>query len=304
MIESELMIPAPLSVDGKHRLGAYAAIRLTGVAIDSSDRIVVTGDAVTRLGSTCSRDKPFAGPISIGLIARFEPDGRLDSEFAHDGVAGGHKFSELPLGAQVIAEPMVSSNGAITYRSTSAYRCARRKSKVGLGQLTTHGQPRVSFGTKGGLVGQFSAISTGPAGSFVAISNRPGLRGKTFEAFVTRFDARGEKDASFGHGGHAAIRLGNVDGVFNSLALDKHGRILAEGTFGIERRRSMVLVRLSASGTQESSFGPHGRISIPFPYLGEPSVLGLDQQGRAVTVHPYEEPGGAGGLVAARYILH
>lgn len=305
VVETELGLPAPLATDGRRRLGSRAAVRATGITLDPQGRIVVTGDDVVRLGRSCERNAFRPGVISAGFVARLGEGGLPDPTFGRNGVVGGRHLEELPLGAEVIEEPVAGPTGTITYRSSAIYPCVQAKSHIGLGQLQTDGKVRSAFGKTGALVGRYTAVTDGSAGSLVTIAQVPKRLDERFTAKVMEIAPNGKPDGSFGTDGVATVRLGTgVGGVLNSLVIDGKGRVLAGGSIGIGKSLTMVLLRLSPSGKQQMNFGPHGRVATHIAGLDTPSDLFFDPAGRIVTVHSYTNTvKGSSGLVVARYLL-
>jgi Domain of unknown function (DUF5122) beta-propeller len=305
VVESDLSLPSPRATDGRRRLGSHPSVQTTGVAVDSQGRIVLTGNAVIRLGRSCERNSFAPGVISAGFVARLGENGAPDPTFGTGGLVGGHHFEELPLGAEMIEEPIVGPSGNITYRSSAIYRCVKDRSHFGIAQLTQTGQARSAFGKKGALVGRYRAIAGGSEGSVFALAEVLRHKGERFTAGVTQIAPDGKPNGSFGTDGRATVMLGTgVEGVLNSLVVDGQGRILAGGTFGSGNGRSMVLLRLSAAGRQQMNFGPQGKIASRVSGLADPSALFFDSQGRLLNVHLYENTAkGRFGLVVARYLL-
>lgn len=307
VVETDFGLPAPLATDGHRHLGSRPSLRAIGVAVDPQGRIIVTGDAVVRLGRSCERNAFRPGVISAGFVARLGDDGAPDPTFGRAGLVGGRHLKELPLGAEVIEEPVVGPGGNVTYRSSSVYRCAADTSHIGIAQLTQTGRARNKFGAKGALVGRYTAITGGSDGSLFALAAVPRREDERFTALVTRFAPDGKLDASFGKKGTAAVKLGTgVGGLLNSLAVDGQGRVLIGGSIGVGKSLTVVLLRVSASGHQQETFGPRGRIATHVPGLEPASALFFDPEGRLVTVHPYtytNVTNGRSGLVVARYLL-
>lgn len=299
VVETDLGLPAPLATDGRRRLGSHPAERATGVAVGPDGRIVVTGTTVVRLGNACEPRGFAPGVIGAGFVARFDEDGARDATFGKDGLVGGRHFEELPLGAKVIEEPVVAPTGTITYRSSAVYRCAKANSHIGIAQLTPKGQARSAFGKKGASVGRYDAITGGSGGSVFALQEVPRRGARKLQPQVTKFAPGGRPAASFGTDGRAAVGLGGEFDL-NSLTVDDRDRVLLGGWQG----GSIVLLRLSAAGSQERNFGPHGRVSTHVPGLGFLSTVFFDDKGRLVTVDPYaNRADDRQGLVVARYLL-
>jgi hypothetical protein len=306
VVETDLDLAPPLDTDG-NPLGPHPVVQATGIAVDPQGRIVVTGDAVARLGETCEHDSFAAASVAAGLVARFTNGGALDSSFGKDGLLWGHSLNENPLGAESIGDPVVGPRGEITYLSTGAYACEPGRSRLGVGQLTPNGQPRMAFGAAGAIAGPFNALARGPHGTVLALAEVPRSEKEDVKARLIRIAASGKLDGSFGKRGQTRVRLGPSFGtMLDSLAIDRRGRTLIGGTVDARKGRSIVLMRVSSHGKWEKDLGPRGRIATPVRQLAQfgSSDLFFDSRGRLITVHQYaDELKGRSGLVVARYLL-
>jgi uncharacterized delta-60 repeat protein len=306
VVETDLGLPPPLGTDGEP-LGEHPSILITNVAVDPEGRIVVTGSAVAHLGEACEHDSFAAVAVGAGFVARFTNHGDPDPGFGSDGLVGGRDLSENALGAETVAEPIAGSRGEVTYLSGGVYPCERWRSHFGVAQLTPNGQTRKRFGREGAIVGRFRALVAGPHGAVFALAEELRNEKDPVKARVLRIAANGKLDHSFGQKGQARVRLGPSFGTtLDSLAVDGRGRVLVGGTIGARHGCSIVLLRVSARGRWETSFGPRGRVATRVRHLAQSgsSDLFFDSQGRLVTVHQYtEELKGRSGLVVARYLL-
>lgn len=305
VIETDFGLPPPHDKQGS-AFQPEASMEATGIAVDSQGRIVVTGSADIRLGPSCVHDIYESVAVSTGFLARLTANGAADPSFSGDGLVGGRRLAETPLRAESVSEPVVGPSGSITYRSTAISACPWDHGRWGVAQLKPDGRTRKGMGRKGAVGGYFRSLVSQPDGSVVALARMSWTGGEAFRARLIRIGPNGEVDRSFGHHGQTIVKLGPAWGNEpDSLAIDARGRILLGGTLVIPNRRSLLLVRLSSDGRQESSFGPNGRVARSFPSLVPfgPSDLFLDPEGRAVTVHRYNTREQAYGLVIARYLL-
>ena len=303
VVESDLGLAPPLGEDGQV-LQAEASLEATGITVDRQGRIVVTGGADIGIGPSCTHDLFEPVAVSAAFVARLTRSGAMDASFGRGGVFGGRKLGENPLRAESVGEPVVGPNGEITYRSTAISACSKDHSRWGIAQLTSSGSTRKTLGVRRAVYGSFQALAAEPNGSIVALASLPQTGREAFRARLIRITRNGKLDSSFGHKGQTIIKLGSSLGSeLNAVAVDSKGRILVGGTLATRGGLSMLLVRLSADGRQEMSFGPNGRVATSYPNLTlfGPSDLFLDPKGRVVTVHRYEAK--SSGLVLARYLL-
>jgi uncharacterized delta-60 repeat protein len=304
VVETDFGLPAPRGEEG--RIGLHPSVRATGVTVDRQGRVVVTGDAVQRLRAACERNGISPAAYTAGLVARFREDGTPDPSFGPAGLRGGRNPDQVPLGYGELVEPIAGPNGTITYRSVRLFNCFGVKS--GVVQLGPTGHARGAFGEKGMLLGRYTAVAGRRDGAVIALAETPREEGKFFKAQVREFGPGGKPVESFGRNGETTVRVKTEPGVaLNALTVDGHGRILVGGFLEAHRRRSMVLMRLSASGTWQKSFGPGGRVATAVrgrELEGFASSLFFDPQGRLLAVLPWQNPPKATvGILVARYLI-
>ena len=93
---------------------------------------------------------------------------------------------------------------------------------------------------------------------------------------VTRLDANGTPDPSFGIGGTTALDFGGRD-LANAVALQDDGKVVVTGSTGATGGGDIVVVRLNANGSPDDSFDGEGRKTIN---------LNAQDSGQAVLVQP------------------
>ena len=305
VIETAFGLPPPHNEVGLP-LQTQPSVQATGIAVGPGGGIVITGGATVGLGPSCIHDVPYPVAESVAFVAQLKQNGTPDLTFGQNGVVGGRKLDETPLRANTVGEPIIGPSGAITYRSTAISACPAKHGRYGLAQLTPSGRIRSALGRRGAVGGYVTALAGEPDGSVVAVARLPWSQGEVFKARLLRIGADGKLDRSFGDHGKTVVKLG-AEGRSepNSLAIDRKGRILLGGTLVTPEHSSILMLRLSANGKQEMSFGPHGRVAIPFPNLARsgPSDLFFDPRGHVVALHRYEPPARRSGLVVTRFLL-
>jgi uncharacterized delta-60 repeat protein len=284
-------------------IGDYASVEASGVAIDPQGRIVVTGDDVVGLGSSCVHDDFAPTGASAAFVARFDESGALDQSFGDGGVLWGHGKHQNPFDTTSVGEPVAAPDGSIFYRSAGAPPCEGGADKYGVGRLTPGGRVDRSFGRKGALVGRPIALAAGPEGSVFELDRPPRRRGNGPDRVrVTRFAADGKLDRAYGKGGRSTFV---APGSIRALAVDPAGRAVVVGRLGNRKAGSLELLRLSAGGDLETGFGPHGRIATPVPHLYQYGQVDacFDPQGRLLVVTQTSEPlQGRSGIAVVRYL--
>lgn len=306
IVETDLGLPPPRLGEGEPTL-TQPTVEAIGVAVDPQGGIVITGGARTGFGGSCTHDIFEQAPVSAGFVTRLAEDGSLDRSFGTEGVFGGRDLNENPLHSEGIGKPVIAPDGTINYLSTYPDSCDPR---LGLAQLTADGRTRTAFGNAGMIRGFFTSFAATPGRSVVALAGEGWSGREPYKARVIKIRPEGSLDQSFGQGGKTMVKLGHgFANELGSVTLDRKGRILLAGALGNRNGRWMVLIRLSASGRQESTFGRNDRVTRAFPKLVDigsvaESYTGasLDPTGRLVVLHRYSTPKGSA-PVLARYLL-
>ncbi|HSB10092.1 MAG TPA: delta-60 repeat domain-containing protein [Blastocatellia bacterium] len=211
---------------------------LHAVAIQEDGRIVAAGSAM----------EPGAG--SEFALARYNPDGSLDTSFGANGKATT-SFSGNDAAFAVVVTPA----GKIVAVGTSSIRGFP---KFALASFNPDGSLDASFGADGkvtnsiaGGVDQARAAILQPDNRIVIAGlHQPGL---SFSVF--RYNANGSPDTSFGIGGGVITDVSAGSGA-SALALQSDGKIVAAG-FGIASliKQFFGLARYNPDGSRDSTFG-------------------------------------------------
>ncbi|HEX6780989.1 MAG TPA: hypothetical protein VF125_03055 [Solirubrobacterales bacterium] len=224
VVETDLGLPAPREEEGTQIL-SRPWVEVTGVAIDSQDRVVLTGGASAGLEGGCAHDWFFDTLTYAAFVARLDPAGRLDSTFGRGGVFGGRSTAENPLRAEVAADPALGPGDEVTYASGVGH-CPRAAGASGLGRLDAGGGTEVGFGTRG-AVRRWSDDMVALSGGGIATLGYETPWYNTKEAAtvgVTRLSPEGRRDRSFGTRGKTVIRTpGGSGGLLGSIAADWRG---------------------------------------------------------------------------------
>jgi uncharacterized delta-60 repeat protein len=211
-------------------------------------------------------------------VARFEPDGTLDSTYGTGGVAPvpAHAFTTLtalPDGGALVG--WGSADGA----------------GFGLVRVTAAGALDTTFGA-GGQAGvvlpsgtqatDLAAVAVRPDGRIILAGDRTtdmiivGQPTRDYDLVVAQLLPTGQSDPSFGSTGTAVVTFpaGSVTSVFaDSLAVQADGRLLigSEVTTSTEprgRQYTPAVIRLTSDGQLDPTFGSAGVAEIRFPQAG------------------------------------
>jgi uncharacterized delta-60 repeat protein len=213
-----------------------------------------------------------AASIDFGAhvnLLRYNSDGSLDNSFGTGGVL------TVPFGGELVVQP----DGRFILASNP-----------GLTRYNVNGSVDSTFG-QGGT----ASTTLGPNTEEVAVARAPDGKivftgiGDAGQLVVFRFTADGAFDTSFGASGVALFP--DLRGP-SSIAIDRTGRAVISGdTFGAPA----YVIRLTASGAQDTSFGPVGNPGTP---LGSPNDVFIDASNNILIAGTVGSAGTQAGAVA------
>jgi uncharacterized delta-60 repeat protein len=225
---------------------------VTGVALQSDDKIVVAGAA-----SHPERTADLA-------VARYLPDGRLDTDFG----TGGNVVTDFGSGSGSAAAIAIRADGKIVVAGSI-------RGRIALARYMVDGRFDASFGRDGKVVADFGPI-WGDSAQAVVIqddgkivaggSHAPEDQSEPIDEFLAlvRYTSDGTLDSSFGTGGKVLNKsVGPVDG----LVLQRDGKLVAtakRSPLGEVTHRP-VLTRYTADGRLDRGFGNRGHVSLDLP---------------------------------------
>lgn len=272
----------PIEASGEAFHYEAPAVHVTGLAVDSEDRPILTGIAATEVGSC--RDSWYV-PFHETFVARMTANGALDPTFSGTGVrANAAQFSA--------GSPIIDPLGGVVYRRSVGSECEPDISAItGVGRLNADGAADPGLGPD--EMGKFPsarAIAVDRSGRILLL--RGGIRYETPKVQVVRLHPNGTLDTSFGRNGTTTVRLAEGT-TFSAIAVDSHGRVLLAGTHGKEdAHESFELLRLRSNGKVDRHFGRQGRVLTSLGWVeGWDIQVTADRQGRLL-VGGWLEPTG------------
>jgi uncharacterized delta-60 repeat protein len=259
------------------------------IALQPDGKIVVVGNAGPLID-----DNDNAITLAKFALARYLPDGTLDTTFGDDGRVttafeqGSPSGNEGP--AQAVALQADGKIVAAGYTSAPpssgvSFALARYLPDGSLdATFSDDGKVTTDIGALLGLPGanaRASAIVLQPDGKIVAVGGN----------FFVRYHADGTLDASFGEGGLTTISQRPMEGTFelSAAALQPDGKIVAVGlVFNLNASpafpfvESFVLARLLPDGTFDTSFGIDGLVKTDIALNAGLSAVALQPDGKIV----------------------
>ncbi|HEX8250750.1 MAG TPA: FG-GAP-like repeat-containing protein [Pyrinomonadaceae bacterium] len=205
----------------------------TNVELQPDGKIVVSGYSSTQA----------SGGVTVTVVARFNPDGSPDAAFGPYGEGFFDSYDNGHLSRELVVQP----DGKILAAGNSA----STTSDVFLARFNSNGAVDTAFGGGGYLTLSYHRqeilgdVELQPDGKILVLLGSifpvPGATNQREQVSVlTRFDAGGAKDSSFGAGGEVFINtspptwsnpFGSSSGYENaqSIALRSNGNILISG---------------------------------------------------------------------------
>jgi uncharacterized delta-60 repeat protein len=212
------------------------------------------------------------GPGSQNFVlARLGPDGSLDASFGTAGKAlvdfGGND------GASGVA---LQPDGKIVV--VGGHVPAPNAGDFAVARLNPDGSPDGTFGQAGKRLVDFGgadsaqSVAVLPDGK-ILVGGWSFANGYTFA--LTRLDATGTPDPTFGQGGKAVVDFGGVD-LGQALALQQDGKIVMVGFSQVNNNTNFAIARLDGGGVLDPTFGQAGKATIDFG--------GASEEGRGIAL--------------------
>jgi uncharacterized delta-60 repeat protein len=228
----------------------------------------------------------------VGLLARLDFDGQLDSAFGHNG----HIIIDLPAEHEMITKIITLPDGKILIAGNAFYGglgwYEPDSTAHFIGRLLPDGRIDSAFAENGFLyrspvdhggckAPMMGDLALAPDGSIVAVANSydpyPGELAAEFyycvrnTVFVYRYTADGLPASSFGSDGVAELPL--TSGVANSIQVEADGKIIVGGGMSGYHRMpvTVFMTRLLPDGQRDPGFAQGEYFNI-YP-LGSTDVI-------------------------------
>ncbi len=196
-------------------------------------------------------------------LARYNPNGTLDSSFGGDGKV----TTDVGPGNDVATDLVLQSDGKLVAAGLSARTTGRYEpARFLLIRYQPDGTRDRTFGQGGIVTTGFGAVDSGayglvlqPDGRLVAAGYAD--RAGSVEQFaLARYEADGDLDPSFGGGdGKVMTPMGSWGGYAYDLARQRDGKLVAAGSTSV-----FALARYNPNGTLDGTFGGDGRVFTSF----------------------------------------
>jgi uncharacterized delta-60 repeat protein len=256
----------------------FTVSSLSAIAVQGDGKIVLEGTALPQTiiaidpghpPSPSINSVPFVPPTPTTFLARVTPDGSLDKTFGTDGITK----TDLGTGPIGGSRMTVQTDGHIVVAGSTAG--ANFQSVATLERFNADGSLDTSFGTSGKVVTDINSYSpivlAVQADGKVIVSGAKFSVGQPFspsQVTVTRYNANGTLDTTFGTSGTARIDTGANSLTINSAIFQTDGKlVLVGGSYTFSTQFSpnfhsghFALARLNADGSLDTSFGAKGLV--------------------------------------------
>ncbi len=247
---------------------ASGADLIVSVAIQSDGKIVAGGRATV-------------GGIAVFALARYNPDGSLDSTFDGDG-----KVTTDFGGSGVSGESMAIQNdgkiilvGFTIVNSTSA--------DFAIARYNTDGSLDTSFSFDGKVITDFSggsedanAVVIQPNGKIVVAGTS--FTGTTSDFAVARYNPDGVLDNSFDFDGKVTTDFNFSSDLLSDIVVQSDGKLVAGG-LSAESDAEFALARYNSNGSLDTTFDFDGKVVTDFDGdFDEVISLALQSDGKII----------------------
>jgi uncharacterized delta-60 repeat protein len=252
------------------------------IVLDGKGHILVAGSAGFSGGFMSTNTMDFA-------VARYNAsNGALDTTFGKKGLVTIDFSSPTASSDDSATGIAVDSSGRIVVAGqTSSFNntTETRATNIAVARLKPTGALDTTFGKGGKVVTSFSdkgdsgqAVALDASGRILVAADTGVDTAISGGIEVVRFTSKGAVDTTFGKGGHTIAALGNF-GSAAGLTVDSSGHILVAGTTGTATHHIFALLRYTATGALDSTFGKSGKVILDLGHDALASGLALDHTG-------------------------
>lgn len=261
------------------------------LVLQADGKIVVVGRMALDIGPPHGLSLDFA-------LARYNPDGTLDTSFGSEGKVTTD-FADGSDGAStLILQPdgmLVAAGGASGTTGFPDFALARYNSD---GTLDTGfgigGKVTTDFG---GFFDEISEIRLQQDGKLVAAGTAGSLY--DFDFALARYNPSGSLDSTFGTGGKVMTDFFGCCDSGSALVIQSNGKLVAAGTAS----NDFALARYNPDGTLDMGFGTGGEITTDFAGSSDGAfALLLQPDGKLVAAGTTDDFALSRDFALARYL--
>ena len=236
--------------DGKVTTDFGGADYLGAVAMQRDGKIVAAGGMYS------------PGVDDNFVLARYNPDGSLDSAFG----SGGKVRTDFGPGWDAWAEALAIQRDGKIVVAGNAWRYETQDDDFALARYNADGSLDSTFGGDGRVVSSLQKSDYGndlaiqADGKIVVVGQTAALPPADRDFALARFNADGSLDTSFGGAGFVITPTFDVA---TSVLIQPDGKIVAAGFASDMSPPSLGLARYNAEGSLDASFAGDGMVEMP-----------------------------------------
>jgi uncharacterized delta-60 repeat protein len=237
---------------------------LSGVALETFGTTNAIGEDLTvqQDGKILAVGRVYSTETGADIcVVRYLPNGALDSSFGTGGkvvtpLGDGDSFAT---GVAVLADGRIIASGSYQNAGTMEFAVVR---------YTENGTLDSGFGNGGIITTAFEAGSSNGSSLAVQSDEKILVAGTTGNKLfsIVRYHANGTLDSGFGIGGKLSLAFTsnpNDSHYCSSVRLQHDGKILLAGYSAQSGQGArMAMMRLTSSGSLDSSFGTSGKVIV------------------------------------------
>jgi len=240
------------------------------------------------------------GSNNAVALVRYNANGSLDTSFG----TGGKVTTAIGSVDDEVFALVRQPDGKLV---AAGYTSGANSTAFALVRYNADGSLDTGFGTGGKVTTAIGSIDDEvfalvlqPDGKLVAAGYTSGASNTAFA--LVRYNASGSPDASFGTGGKVTTQIVTMENEAFALVLQPDGKLVAAGYTNDGSEQDFALVRYSADGNLDGSFGTGGKVITPVPgAFGEANALVLQPDGKLAAAG-YSYNGSDTDFAVARYL--
>lgn len=198
-------------------------------------------------------------------VARYNPDGSLDTSFSGDGMV------LTPVGSGIDQAADVAMQGDKVV--VAGYTTNGSQSDFALVRYDSNGNLDSTFGSNGVVKTDFFTSNDAAEALAVEPDGKIVLAGYTFnpnnvaasnDFALARYEANGSLDTTFGTGGKAVTHFGYGIDLARDVTIQEDGKIVAAGRASSGSQNDFALARYNTNGSLDGEFDFDGRAMTDF----------------------------------------
>jgi uncharacterized delta-60 repeat protein len=228
------------------------------VAIQPNGKIVVAGETIVNSSS-------------VFAVLRYNSNGSLDASFDSDGMVTTSigAYGNIAQSVVVLPDGKIVAAGSSFGETVGLATISSSGDRFACVKYNPNGSLDTSFGQGGKAIAvvrpkaRAFAMSAAlqPDGKIIAAGHLANHNTIATDFVVTRFNANGSLDSSFGQSGIIISKIGTGSQQANSVAIQSGGKIVIGGSTFMNSEMNFVVIKYNENGSIDASFGKDGKVT-------------------------------------------